>query len=901
MTNTDDLIRDLPDPGSAQRFLVQFAEKHPSHSRKLLKNGALLSDVLTLVSYSPLLAATMLQHPEHLWWLGRKREDPRVRDKDEMLESLARFSMTNTQLEPHVILSRFRRRELLRIYLRDIRRLATVAEITEEISNLADAILEHALSLARQEIDNRYGGPLETDEKGRRRPAEFCIVSLGKLGSKELNYSSDIDLLFIYSGDGSTAGVGTRGPVTNREYFNKLAETITKLAGHQIGEGAAYRVDLRLRPHGRVGPLATSLPETIAYYRDEAAAWERQVLIRSRSSAGRSAIFKKLWQQVEDSVFSVSVSRDEALRNVSESKQKIDIDNITSRETNVKLGRGGIREIEFIAQALQLAHGGVDKWIRSPHTLITLDRLRDRQLISDLELTQLSEAYTFLRQLEHILQMENGLQTHSIPNDPVRRRLLAQRMRFAGLAGFDAAFAKHSENVHCAFERVFGSPEARVSGSGVSGDDKEASRSFESGSEHKATIGDPSEFERTCGDIPRIAAMADSTPELAEVLHELTGEFSERDYSAILKTAIEAEGGLGAKLSILRRAWRRQIFEILVCDAAGRLTIAHSKQLQTALAEASIAAALEIAKWQMRQRFGPAAAIPPIAVMGLGKLGGGGLDYDSDLDLVMVYDEDRSDARGSSDNAAGLSIEEAANRVVEIFVNTLSAMTRDGSLYRVDLRLRPHGKDGPLAISRAAFADYMRENSAIWELLAFVKLRGVGGEMPLAKEIEKKIRGIIHEKAERFEHVELASETRRIRRGLEKQRVGLGRSRDIDIKYGDGGMLDIYFAIRFLQLRDRMPDDDASRSTESTLTRLKDTGSLSAAHYATLLAGYEFLSALDHNVRLTIGRTTRLPLANEKALATIAERMGVASTHELLTELTAHRLEIRSAFEEILS
>ncbi|HQX56231.1 MAG TPA: hypothetical protein PLP07_09900, partial [Pyrinomonadaceae bacterium] len=148
------LITDLPDPASAERFISQLAEKHAAVAIKLAKNEALLSDVLTLAAFSPLLATTLLQHPDYIWWLGRKRRDSGVRGKDELLESLARFSMTQSQLDPQVLFARFRRRELLRIYLRDIRRLATIAEITEEISNLADAILESALKLARREMDN---------------------------------------------------------------------------------------------------------------------------------------------------------------------------------------------------------------------------------------------------------------------------------------------------------------------------------------------------------------------------------------------------------------------------------------------------------------------------------------------------------------------------------------------------------------------------------------------------------------------------------------------------------------------------------------------------------------------------------------------------------------------------
>src|SRR5829696_1241141 len=344
MQDINSLIRDLPDAESARRFLDQFAEKNPTQNNKLLKNEGLLSDVLTIVSYSPLLAATVLQTPNYLSWLNRHRLESKIRDKEELLESLGRFSLMNSMIEPQVLLARFRRRELLRIFLHDIRRLATISEITEEISNLADAILEYALRLAKQELDNRFGIPLETDEKGRAKPARFCVVSLGKLGSKELNYSSDIDLLFLYSADGKTSGQGTKGEATNREYFVKLAEFVARLVGQQGGEGAAYRVDLRLRPHGRVGALALSVKDTIRYYRGEARNWERQVLIRSRASAGAADLYKKFFAKVEDFVFSKDETVSNALENVRLSKEKINFEKASDRGFDVKLGTGGIRE-----------------------------------------------------------------------------------------------------------------------------------------------------------------------------------------------------------------------------------------------------------------------------------------------------------------------------------------------------------------------------------------------------------------------------------------------------------------------------------------------------------------------------------------------------------------------------
>ncbi|HVF46380.1 MAG TPA: hypothetical protein VNA17_02315, partial [Pyrinomonadaceae bacterium] len=453
------LISDLPDPAGARRFLDALAEKHLAASQKLRKNAPLLSDTATIASFSPLLATTLLQNPDYLWWLDRERKHSAVTQKDDLVESLARFSLTHSQLDAPVLFARFRRRELLRIYLRDIRRLATIAEITEELSNLADAILETALKLGRREMDNRYGLPQQLDEKQRAAPAEFAIVALGKLGSRELNYSSDIDLLFLYSGEGSTAGGGVSGdgsdPITNREYFIKLGQYITKLVGSHGGEGGAYRVDLRLRPHGTMGPLAMSVADAVRYYQNEARAWERQVLIRSRTAAGDPRLFKTFFRVVEDLVFSTNQSPEGSLENVRRSKALIDHGRPLRAGYDVKLGAGGIREIEFLSQALQLAYGGHDKWLRNPHTLISLSRLADRGHISKSELAELSAAYEVLRRTEHVLQMENGLQTHSVPDQGQKRSLLARRMEFLGTADYYDTLDALTGAVSRTFTRIF--------------------------------------------------------------------------------------------------------------------------------------------------------------------------------------------------------------------------------------------------------------------------------------------------------------------------------------------------------------------------------------------------------------------------------------------------------------
>lgn len=917
--NIESYLRDLPDPDGARRFFYQLEERNSSEANKLLKNSALLSDILTIASYSPLLGTTLLQNPYYFSWLKRQRNEAQTRDKEELLESLARFSLTNSQIEPQIQLARFRRRELLWIYLRDIRRLGTIAEITEEISNLADAILEHALRLARQELDNRYGNPQEIDEKGRAKAAKFCIVSLGKLGSNELNYSSDIDLLFLYSTEGTTSGNGSRGSVTNREYFTKLAELITKIVGQQTGEGAAYRVDLRLRPHGRVGALAVSLNEAVKYYSTSAQAWERQTLIRARASAGDVEIFREFYAEVESKVYSIDETIENALRNVKLSKEKINLEHQTDKGFNVKLGTGGIREIEFIAQALQLAYGGRDRWLRASHTLKSLSRLTDRKLINDIDLTELSNAYEFLRRLEHHLQMEHGLQTHIVPQETEKSELVARKMGFRSVELFNKNLYSHSENVNRIFRKVFGEeadissqaeiPEAEITPTQAIAEFDQFSHTENSLKRQSNIFTQVLEslekapvklklsrkklklLEEFCGISPHFAEMLIFSPTLIKYLPNPADEIIERDYEKFFLAPIEKEKNFAAKLSVLRRYWAKAMLEIAAYDAFDKINLSEAKRRQTFLAEASLKVAVKITENELNHRY-EITENPGFAVLGLGKVGGRGMDYGSDLDLVLIYDDDKPCPVNE------LSHAEFYARAAEIFVSTISNFTRDGNLYRIDLRLRPDGRNGATILGKTAFLNYLQNRAAIWEWLAYVKLRGIAGDLELAQTVERNARRVIHENALNCDQDELKNETFRVREKLEQEKSK--SAKEIDIKYGAGGMLDVYFAARYLQLRDNILDDDENRSTVFTLQRLYENSSLSKENYEAFSYGYAFLGQLDHNLRLIIGRTNRLPIANQPILEIIAKRMNLNSISELSENLTLHRLNIRKAYENIL-
>jgi glutamate-ammonia-ligase adenylyltransferase len=961
----DSLVRGLPDEQGSRHFLERLANEQPRSYQKLLGDRALLSDALALAAWSPLLATTLEQNPDYVSWLMRERSDTRVRNREQLKESLARFALTNSSLSPQVLFARFRRRELLRIYLHDVRRTQTLVETTEELSNLADAILDYALSLARQDLDNKYGAPLRDDERGRIATAEFCIVALGKLGSCELNYASDIDLIFIYSGEGTTAGSSERGKLSNREYFIKLSETISKLVGQPAGEGAAYRVDLRLRPHGRDGALACSLDEALKYYGKSAQAWELQALIRSRAAAGSSSLFSRFAAAVQPYIYRPDISIRDALASVRLAKQKIDRKIERSNEGfNVKLQRGGIREIEFIAQALQLAHGGLDEWLRVTHTVISLGRLADRNLITEQERSELSDAYVFLRTLEHRLQMEHGLQTHIVPQAQPQRTLVARRMGFAGanaLQDFDSALTLQTTNVRNAYDRVFAdadediekvkngeplqsrsveshgaiSPESRVLNS--------AARVFMAHLQPSETGGQPPNVE-TLGHLlrqvatasinphraamftTRVAASLDKSEQLIEISEDnliglvnlcgasdsfgemLAGNpglisslgtgkspFRRKDYRAQLRASVDPEKSFSAELSALRREWSRLLIEIGAHDAVGAISSAESNRLQTELAVASINVACLVARREMVRRYGQMAGGPRLAILALGRLASGGVDYGSDLDITVVYDS------LVSSPVASLTPDEAYARLCELMIAALSSVTREGYLYRVDLRLRPNGKNGPLVTSSEGFLDYLKQRSAVWEWLAYVKLRAVAGDLELGRMIETHARHAIHEKAREIDSDELRQETRRVRERLEREKDRRRHQGDLDIKYSAGGMLDVYFAARYLQLRDDVPDEGEDRSTQATLERLEAAGSVDSLDYEALSQGYALLRAVDHQLRLIVGKLAALPSDDHPAFKEIARKLNYESASSLRETLLERMQAIRETYSRITS
>ncbi len=358
----------------------------------------------------------------------------------------------------------FRKREMLRIALRDLLNRADLRETVEDLSDLAEVCLEAAYEWAGRALSARHGRPVTVSDGEGTVPARFAVIAMGKLGGRELNFSSDIDLMYVYSADGETEGVpgqdGARtNRITNHQYFIKLAEKLTAAIGQKTEDGFVFRVDLRLRPEGQRGALAQSLGGYEIYYESWGQTWERSALIKARPVAGDEALGREFTERVTPFVFRKYLDYG-AIAEIGEMKQKINKDVELKGRTHrdVKLGYGGIREIEFIAQALQLIYAGRDRALRERTCLRALHLLTQKGLLTHREHEVLSRAYVFLRMVEHRIQLLDDLQTQTMPAESRELRALARRCGYRNGGEADQLlqdYTAHTEAVRKVYDDLF--------------------------------------------------------------------------------------------------------------------------------------------------------------------------------------------------------------------------------------------------------------------------------------------------------------------------------------------------------------------------------------------------------------------------------------------------------------
>jgi glutamate-ammonia-ligase adenylyltransferase len=448
------LCRLAPDPDLA----LAGVERYCDGAGGLPAERDLLEALTLLCGGSRMAAHLLAREPGLLRRTARsphllhERTEPSLR---RLLKRAARPLAPDDVAGFYRLLRRVRAREVLRIILRDLRR-ARMKEVTAELSSLATACVDAAIRFHDRRLRARHGAPAGL---GDREPgAGFCALAMGKLGARELNFSSDIDLIYVYAGDGETTG---ERPVDHFTYFTRLSEAVTEAISKATEDGSVFRVDLNLRPDGRSGPIVNSVRSAELYYQSYGRSWERNAMLKARAGAGDPAVGDELLRLLGPFIWRRSLDLD-VVAEIKAMKDRIDARAGAEGRSDLKLGTGGIREAEFFVSALQLLHGGRPghEALRERSVLPALERLVFAGVVPANDRDALADAYLFLRRAEHRVQMVDGAQTHRLP--PAEERLgLARAMGFAEVAAFEAALAGHRAKVAALFQDLLGRGEDR--------------------------------------------------------------------------------------------------------------------------------------------------------------------------------------------------------------------------------------------------------------------------------------------------------------------------------------------------------------------------------------------------------------------------------------------------------
>jgi glutamate-ammonia-ligase adenylyltransferase len=831
--------------------------------------------LITILSTSQYFADLIVSNPELFEILTNPKIRDRSRNREAILADMTRrIDLAKTPGARRDALRRIKPEEFLRIGARDLLGFVSFETTVREISDFADAAIISALSICNQEL-------------GLTDPP-FAVFALGKLGGLELNYSSDVDLIFVHGDE-----------ELNFEP-NKLGESIRSTLANVTDAGFVFRVDLRLRPEGRFGPVSRSLSSCRSYYESWAESWERQAHLKVRFVAGDAALGTAFLKMAEEFVFPSKVPSqfvDEIRNNKRRLEQKIAQAGETL--TNVKEGFGGIRDIEFAVQLLQLTAGGAHPEIRSPNTLDALRRLKEFGLITTEEQNSLSGSYIFLRVVEHRLQILDERAVRRLPTDVKELRKFARRLGYPSEAEFSKDYTAHTQRTNRLFQELFyGSksedreagksvqldgisnlltdqenPDMRrtlmeeirklgfknpetasdilyrdVAGSQYGGITPEARHNFAeiAGSLLNAcsTTNDPDQALRG------LDALAEAVPSRAALYRSLvdTPDFLTRlcwaaaEGPALWQTLLSHLEFLdlianpeedtpasnllpGTAESLARFALRSRIWTAFR-DLWGLIDVETVMKEVSAAADAIVEAGIQISIAETTYQG-------TFAVIGMGKLGGNELGYGSDLDVLYVCDAEHVA------EAAGL-----ADKLQKILGVELS---RFGFQCELDARLRPDGRKGVLALDIASYANYYKNSAATWEKQALIKARAVAGDKQLGREFADMVQDVVYGQPVGSG---MEDEIRSMKHRIERERLKSAN----DLKLASGGMADIEWTAQLLQLRHGNKRKKLRKhGTLPALLALRDDAIITQADWSLLSEAYKKLIQLRNHLFLSRG------------------------------------------------
>jgi glutamate-ammonia-ligase adenylyltransferase len=950
------LLGHSPDPDRALNLLERYVQlAPPAVLGELARYPSGLSYLVAVFGYSGFLAETLLADPELVIQFAKDRRLPKLRSREDLMQDFARFATTDPNPWLAAQLALFKQRNYLRIVLKDVLGLSTLGETTLELSTLADVIVTNALLYCDGELEKRYGQPQYRDAQGRIVRAGFSIISLGKLGGNELNYSSDIDLLYLYSHDGENAGGSEKDSlITNKEYFVNLAHAITRTITQMTPQGQVFRVDLRLRPEGEQGDLAISLKSAREYYEHRARDWELQMLIKARHSAGDARLTRDFLRGVEAHVYR-SPGDLEAVESVLWARERTSKKMRESRghAIDVKRHRGGIRDIEFLVQCLQRLHGGADPWVRSGGTLFALRKLNDKGWLSDHDYALLTGTYEFLRKVEHRIQLESGHQTHRLPTEPAALDRLGRRVGIDPEPGVKpgesllrrlrAGFAQVDE----IYQRVV-HPRPTT---------PDAAFELKAFSALAPDLGHHS-YPAT------LQFLEARAPELASIVRDVALPERARKNVTRLFASLLGSAERFALVQEKPECLRRALEVVGVSDYLAELLVHHPENLAVfGSAEMPdrgepVAAQLDMGLegsevpepfvWasepslEMRQKMALLRREYRARVLELGaadlvavgstfsalkrwsstamravssalEIARAGLRGDTAFQppsacpfVVLGLGRlglNEFDLASDADLVFVVGHEVARDelgfyaRLAEKTIAVLSSYTRDGALFAVDTRLRPRGQEGELVTSQKALLNYVTEDAKVWEALTYLKACPVAGDLALGRHIAAQLVAAIFNRFSAYDR--LQAELQQMRRRLEKE-VTVPAS---NLKTAAGGYYDVDFAVSFLRLRHGVGAPPGTNMAEQ-IAALQSAGCLSDRDSTELAAGARFLRTVDHAVRLVTGKAAQgLPehVGYAEAVEGLLHRWGLyGKSGTLAQRLSETQQQVRGVYRRLV-
>ena len=844
-------IERAADPLVAQAVLERVVEAHPKLIDELTDRELVRDGLIALSCASRSLSTAIVNDAGLLDPLRDERGFRREQDADGYAASW--------QQHPDRAgagLRRWKRRELVRVAARDLLGVADLPAVGRELAALAEVCLRAALDIVDSDL-------------------AVTVVGMGKLGGCELNYASDVDVLFVHEGDADAA--------------ERTAREVLSTMSAPTPDGIVFRTDANLRPEGRSGPLSRTLDSYEAYWERWAQTWEFQALIKARPVGGDVELGQRFLDAARPHVWPERLDPD-GVREVRAMKARAESETarkgLTERE--LKRGRGGIRDIEFAVQLLQLVHGRHDESVRSANTLDALASLAAADYVERADAEELDGAYRYLRTVEHRLQLWDEQQTHTLPNDQAARSRIARVLGYrdrgdeAAVKQFDADHRAQQARVRSIHERLFFAPlldtlagagplppeavEERLTAFGFVdvGSTRAALRELAAGLTRRSklmqqllpvilewlsaapdpdlgllqlrrlaegparsaslatTFRDaPGAAERACRLLGSGRVLGDGLrrqPEFVEVLGDDAAMAREKTRADLVEEAFGTlgwRGTTGQRREGLRRFKRRELLWIAGRDVLGFATVEVGGRELAGLAEACVEAALRMLE--------PAR---PFAVIGMGRFGGGELSYASDIDVLFVYD---------GETPADFAV---AERTAEALMREIGATTAEGQTFRIDADLRPEGKQGPLARSIGGYRAYYERWAQTWEFQALLKARPVAGDPELGARFMALVEPFVYRDPFSEDDVR---EVRRMKARIERERIPPGEDPAFHLKLGRGSLSDIEFTLQLLQLVYGASHLEVRvTSTIDALHRLRDADLLDEDDAGALEESYRF-------------------------------------------------------------